>query len=265
MEETEPNLRRVLEAVSAGELSPVAAEASLNGYATGDAGRFDAAREARTGVPEAILAAGKTPIETASLTYDALETTGHALVTRADEPTMTAVREQLTDQATEPSIEYNKRAQTIRVQDTRYDPPARNGTVGIVTAGTSDAMPAGEAAAVVREMGLAVTQIDDIGVAGLARTIDALPALREADVLIVAAGREGALPTVLAGLVDIPIIGLPVSNGYGMGGEGEAALIGMLQSCTALSVVNVDAGFTAGAQAGLVAQGVARVRETASD
>jgi NCAIR mutase (PurE)-related protein len=265
MEETEPDLRGVLEAVSAGELSPAAAEASLNGYVTGDSGRFDAAREARTGVPEAILATGKTPVETASLTDDALATTGHALVTRVDGPTMTAVRERLAEKTPEASIEYDKRARTIRVQSQGYEPPALDGAVGIVTAGTSDAMPAGEAAAVIHEMGLSVTRIDDIGVAGLARTIDAVPALREPDVLIVAAGREGALPTVLAGLVDIPIIGLPVSNGYGMGGEGEAALIGMLQSCTALSVVNVDAGFTAGAQAGLVAQGVARVREGEAD
>jgi NCAIR mutase (PurE)-related protein len=80
--------------------------------------------------------------------------------------------------------------------------------------------------------------------------------LRELDVLVVAAGREGALPTVVAGLVDVPVIGLPVSTGYGHGGDGEAALAGMLQSCTALSVVNIDAGFTAGAQAGLVARAV---------
>jgi NCAIR mutase (PurE)-related protein len=79
-------------------------------------------------------------------------------------------------------------------------------------------------------------------------------------VLVVAAGREGALPTVVAGLVDVPVIGLPVSTGYGHGGDGEAALIGMLQSCTVLSVVNIDAGFTAGAQASLIARQTERAR-----
>ena len=99
-----------------------------------------------------------------------------------------------------------------------------------------------------------------MGIASLARTVDAVDRLREQDVLIVAAGREGALPTVVAGLIDTPVIGLPVSTGYGHGGRGEAALSGMLQSCTALSVVNVDAGFTAGTQAGLIARQVATAR-----
>jgi NCAIR mutase (PurE)-related protein len=107
---------------------------------------------------------------------------------------------------------------------------------------------------IVREIGADVTRVSDVGVASLARVVDQLSTLRAQDVLIVAAGREGALPTVVAGLVDVPLIGLPVSTGYGYGGEGEAALSGMLQSCTALSVVNIDAGFTAGTQAGLIAR-----------
>jgi hypothetical protein len=114
-------------------------------------------------------------------------------------------------------------------------------------------------------MGAEVYRVDDVGIASLTRTIDRLDELREQDVLIVAAGREGALPTVIAGLVDVPLIGLPVSTGYGHGGEGEAALSGMLQSCTALTVVNVDAGFTAGTQAGLVARRVADARRGDGD
>jgi NCAIR mutase (PurE)-related protein len=97
-------------------------------------------------------------------------------------------------------------------------------------------------------------------VAAITRLTDRVEELRELDVLVVAAGREGALPTVVAGLIDVPVIGLPVSTGYGHGGDGEAALAGMLQSCTALSVVNVDAGFTAGAQAGLLARAVSAAR-----
>jgi hypothetical protein len=151
-------------------------------------------------------------------------------------------------------IEVDERARTVVVHADDYDPPALDADVGVVTAGTSDAAAAGEAAAVLREMGARVHRVDDVGVAGLGRTIDALEDLRAMDVLIVAAGREGALPTVLAGLVDVPLIGLPVSNGYGHGGGGDAALAGMLQSCTPITVVNIDAGFTAGAQAGLVAR-----------
>jgi len=114
---------------------------------------------------------------------------------------------------------------------------------------------------VLREMGAAVERIEDVGVAHLGRVLDHLDTLREADVVVVAAGREGALPTVVAGLVDTPVIGLPVSTGYGHGGDGEAAVLGMLQSCTVLSVVNVDAGYIAGAQAGLIARAVADARD----
>jgi NCAIR mutase (PurE)-related protein len=130
----------------------------------------------------------------------------------------------------------------------------------VVTAGTSDARAAGEAALIVREMGATVRRIDDVGVAGVHRLFDNVGEIRDADVAVVAAGREGALPTLVAGLVDSPVIGLPVSVGYGHGGDGEAALLGMLQSCTVLSVVNVDAGFVAGAQAGLIARAIAGAR-----
>ena len=105
-----------------------------------------------------------------------------------------------------------------------------------------------------------VEEIDDVGVAGIARLFDNLESIRAADVLVVAAGREGALPTVLAGLVDVPLIGLPVSAGYGHGGRGEAALAGMLQSCAPILVVNIDAGFVAGAQASLIARSVSEAR-----
>lgn len=260
MEPNDRDLREVLDAVASGDCSPAEAEAALGGYVTGEAGRFDAARESRTGVPEAVLAEGKTPAETAALAVDALETTGHALVTRADAETAAAVEDAAVEHAPGARIDHDERALAVTVHAADYEPPELDGTVGIVTAGTSDAMPAGEASAVVREMGLAVERVDDVGVAGIARLFDALPALRDPDILVVAAGREGALPTVLSGLVDVPVVGLPVSNGYGRGGDGEAALLGMLQSCTAMTVVNVDAGFVAGAQAGLVARGVALAR-----
>ncbi|MDG5778228.1 nickel pincer cofactor biosynthesis protein LarB [Haloarculaceae archaeon H-GB1-1] len=247
-------MRDILEAVAAGNLSPAAAEAELAGYATGEAGRFDAAREDRSGVPEAVLAAGKTPTEVAALVATALETTGRAIATRLDEESRGAVHEVLDDQHSEASVTDDERVGVLVAHSPEFERPDLDATVGIVTAGTSDAVPAGEAATIAREMGASVTRVDDVGVASLSRVTDQLETLREQDVLVVAAGREGALPTVVAGLVDVPVIGLPVSTGYGYGGEGEAALLGMLQSCTALTVVNVDAGFPAGVQAGLVAR-----------
>ncbi|MEF8882687.1 MAG: nickel pincer cofactor biosynthesis protein LarB [Halapricum sp.] len=256
-------MRELLEAVAAGELSPEAAEARLRGYAVGEAGRFDAARESRSGVPEAVLADGKTPSETAEIVATAMETTGRAIATRLDSAHREAIHDRLDDAYPDAAVNDDRRAGTLVAHTPEFDAPELDATVGIVTAGTSDAVPAGEAATVLREMGATVERVDDVGVASLARVLDQVERFRDQDVLVVAAGREGALPTVLAGLVDVPIIGLPVSTGYGHGGDGDAALSGMLQSCTALSVVNVDAGFTAGAQAGLIARRIddARTRE----
>jgi NCAIR mutase (PurE)-related protein len=245
-------MRELLDAVAAGDLSPAAAEAKLRGYVTSDAGRFDTARQQRAGVPETVLGAGKTAAEVQTLVETSLAGTGRAIVTRADAE-VTATLE-ATYEDSEHSVRVDDRAQTVVIHTSEFEGSDLDATVGLVTAGTSDAMPAGEAQTILREMGATVERIDDIGVASLDRTLDQVPTLREQDVLVVAAGREGALPTVLAGLVDVPIIGLPISTGYGHGGDGEAALAGMLQSCTAMSVVNIDAGFTAGVQAGLIAR-----------
>ena len=253
-------MRELLRRVADGELSPAAAEAELRGYATGEAGRFDAARENRTGIPEGIIADGKTAAEVAALALDAVETTGRALVTRADDEVAAAVKEASAAEFEDATVAHDARVGTVVVHGPTFEHPDLGASVGVVTAGTSDATPAGEVAVVAREMGATVERVDDVGVAGIHRLFDALEALREPDVLVVAAGREGALPTVVAGLVDAPVVGLPVSNGYGHAGDGEAALAGMLQSCTPLSVVNIDAGFVAGAQAGLVARAVGTAR-----
>lgn len=249
-------MRDILDAVAAGELSPAEAETELAGYASVDAGRFDAARERRRGVPEAILSDGKTSAEIAELAETAVATTGRAIVTRVDRDAANAAVEVLGETAPDSTVRWDERARTVVAHGPEFEPPRLDATVGIATGGTADAEAAGEAATIASEMGAHIDRVEDVGVAGIARVIDRVERLREADVLIVAAGREGALPTVVAGLVDVPVIGLPVSSGYGFGGEGEAALAGMLQSCTVLSVVNVDAGFVAGAQAGLIARAI---------
>lgn len=250
-------MRDVLEALAAGELTIDEAEARLAGYVTGEAGRFDAARERRRGVPEAVYGEGKTPDEVAAMAATAVATTGRALATRVDESQVTAVRERLADGHPDATVDVDGRARFLVAHAADFEPPSVAATVGVVSAGTADAVPAGEAAAVAGEMGANVERVEDVGVASIVRLLDQLETLRACDVLVVAAGREGALPTVVAGLVDVPVVGLPVASGYGYGGDGEAALFGMLQSCTVLSVVNVDAGFVAGAQAGLVARQIA--------
>ena len=255
-------MRETLEAVADGELSVTAAEARLSGYATTPSGRFDAAREHRRGIPEGILAEGKTPTEVVDLAEAAVDTTGRALVTRADADTCEAVEAAF--KPTEATVSVDDRAGTITVTSKSFDRPSLAAEVCIITGGTSDYPVAGEAAAVVEAVGADCTVIQDIGVANIDRLFDRLEAIRAADVVIAVAGREAALPTVVAGQVNAPVIGVPVSTGYGHGGDGEAALSGLLQSCTALSVVNVDAGFTAGAQAALIARAVDETAEAAS-
>lgn len=250
-------MREVLEALDAGELDVDEAEAALAGYVTTDAGRFDATRERRRGIPEAILAEGKTGEEVASLANTAVESTGRALVTRLEAETAALVAAALPEDV---EVERNDRTRTLVARAPGFEAPSLDATVAVVTGGTSDAPVAGEAAVVARELGAEITLVEDVGVANLTRLVDQLSTVREADVVVAAAGREGALATVLAGLVDAPVIGLPVSTGYGAGGDGEAALLGMLQSCTVLSTVNVDAGYVAGAQAGLVAKAVSEGR-----
>lgn len=244
-------MREILDAVAAGELSPREAESRLRGYVTGDAGRYDASRMQRRGIPEAIVGEGKTPQEAAELAELALETTGYVLITRADEQTRRAARKRL-DAGFDTDIHEDERG---RLMSARVgDEPSIDGEVAIVTGGTADTKPAREAAAVIQAVGGGVTLIEDVGVAAIDRLFDQLETINEADVIIAAAGREGSLPTVLAGLTPKPVIALPISTGYGVGGDGEAALQGALQSCTILTTVNVDAGYVAGAQAALILQ-----------
>ncbi|NGM68687.1 nickel pincer cofactor biosynthesis protein LarB [Natronolimnobius sp. AArcel1] len=249
-------MRELLEAVADGSLSPAQAEAELNGYVTGEAGRFDAARQDRRGIPEAILAEGKSVEQVVALAETALETTDRALVTRVSDDQLTALESHVES----PAVSFEQWGSSVRLCTDEYEQPSLEATVGIVTAGTVDGPVADEAEAVCVDSGATVDRVDDVGVAALDRTLDQVERFREADILIVAAGREGALPTVIAGLVDTPVIGVPVSSGYGYGGDGEAALSGMLQSCTVLSVVNIDAGFVAGAQAALLARMVSNAR-----
>ena len=254
-------MRETLEAVAAGDLTPAQAEAELRGYATTEAGRFDAARETRRGVPEGILAEGKTAPEVAAMADAALESTGRALVTRAGDAIAERVRSHLGQEHPGATVERDARARTVVAHAADYESPSVDAEVVVVSGGTADAPAAREAAVVAGEAGAGVETVEDVGVANLTRVLDELETLRAADVIVAAAGREATLPTVVAGLVDAPVVGLPTSTGYGVGGEGRAALLGLLQSCTVLSAVNVDAGFVAGTQAALIARSIGGRRD----
>lgn len=224
----------------------------------------DPTRQQRKGTPEVVYAAGKTPQDTLAAVWGLLQSaTGRVLVTRAPDGLAAFLGERLAD--ADAQVDVAPSGKTLRV--TRSDAPVLSptgGVVGVLTAGTSDASVADEAAWVVEEMACSVVRADDVGVAGLHRLEEPLRRLRVsgADVLIVIAGMDGALPSVVAGLVDVPVIGVPTSVGYGLGGAGVAALLSMLQTCApGLVVVNIDNGVGAAATAGLIANRVAAARQ----
>ncbi|MDO9518487.1 MAG: nickel pincer cofactor biosynthesis protein LarB [Methanosarcinaceae archaeon] len=216
--------------------------------------KIDTHRMHRTGVLEAVLAEGKRPEDLVNIAKMQVKHAGRALLTRVSDEQIKAVRD-----AFEPdNIEWNDRARAAVVHN-GTPCPTSGGVIGILTAGTADIGVAEEARVVAQEMGCEVVAIYDVGVAGIHRLMPQISKLKERGVgaVVVAAGREGTLPTIVAGLIDAPVIGVPVSTGYGMGGGGEAALLSMLQSCSVISVVNIDAGFVAGAFAARVANMVA--------
>jgi NCAIR mutase (PurE)-related protein len=215
------------------------------GYVDLGFARVDTDRLSRTGDPEVVYAAGKTPEEVVAIVGTLREAAPHrpALVTRADLATVAAVRLRWPETRVE--------ATTLVVGDL---PPAR-GLVAVVSAGTSDAPVAAEAATTVRVFGADVVRVVDVGVAGLHRVLDARPVLHDADIVIVVAGMEGALPSVIGGLVGTPVVAVPTSVGYGASFGGLSALLGMLNSCAAGVVVcNIDNGFGAGVFAARIAR-----------
>ncbi len=242
----EQTIRQLLDAVAQGEMSTSDVLDRLRTLPFEDLGhtKVDHHRALRTGFPEVVFCPGKTPAQVGDIM---LRLRAHArvvLATRAGRQIYKAV------QALIPEAEYHEPARIIRVGTAA----ARPGEVAVVSAGTSD-MPVAEEAAVTAEAtGVAVHRVYDVGVAGLHRLLSHLETLRRAGALVVAAGMEGALASVVGGLVDTPVIGVPTSVGYGASFGGLAALLGMLNSCAAgVAVVNIDNGFAAGYLAALIA------------
>lgn len=221
--------------------------------------RLDLERARRKGVPEVVLAEGKRVEHVEQIVATFVEHVGRCLVSRARPAVVRRLRQRFAHCA----VEVHDLARVVVVRAAPEGPAWSGGTVGVLSAGTADVPVAEEARVVAAEMGCRVLTAYDVGVAGIHRLAEPLEQLRAAqvDAVVVAAGMDGALPSVVAGLVDVPVIGVPTSVGYGAGGRGLAALLAMLQTCVpGLVVVNVDNGVGAGATAALIANRAAAAR-----
>lgn len=243
----EEQLRELLEQVRAGAVDVDAALARVRHLPFEDLGfaKVDHHRALRHGMPEVIFAKGKTPAQVVAIAEKLLEQSPNVLITRADEETAEQVTRTL------PCAEYFPLSRAIRVW--RDKTVHGKGTIAVVCAGTSD-MPVAEEAQVTAEvMGNRVDAINDVGVAGIHRLMNSRERLTDARVVVVCAGMEGALPSVVGGLVSCPVIAVPTSVGYGASFNGLAALLGMLNSCASnVTVVNIDNGFGAGYVASII-------------
>lgn len=207
--------------------------------------KIDNHRELRVGYPEVIYCEGKTPEQISGIVQFMLTKGNNILGTRASEEAYNAVKEIC------PKAEYNKMARVITIKNREME--ISKSYIAVVTAGTSDMPVAEEAAQTAEIFGSKVERIYDVGVAGIHRLFDKLNLIRNAKVVIVVAGMEGALASVVGGLVDKPVIGVPTSVGYGTSFGGVSALLTMLNSCASgVSVVNIDNGFGAGYSATMI-------------
>ncbi len=233
-------LEEVLEKVRTGRLTPAQALEKLEGFPYCDLefAKVDHHRELAKGTPEIVFGLGKTPAQIVRIGRDILEKGSNLLVTRVEPAAWARIKGRLAGAV------YNESARTITRLRSR--PPAGRGVIVVLTAGTSD-IPVAEEAAVTAEMlGNDTERIYDVGVAGLHRLLGQYERLRRARVLIAVAGMEGALPSVVAGLVKVPVIAVPTSVGYGASFKGLAALLAMLNACPGgVAVVNIDNGFGA--------------------
>jgi len=239
-------LLHILERVKSGELSPLQAieELKILPYEELVCAKPDHHRSLRLGFPEVIFGQGKTVEQVVTIAEKLVAYSERLLITRVSLETFDAVKKKI------PDITYNPLSKTI-VLNRKHTTPRPGITV--VTGGTADIPVAEEAAVTAELMGNKVERVYDVGVAGIHRLLDKLPQLRKAKVIIAVAGMEGALPSVLGGLVPIPIIAVPTSVGYGASFAGLAPLLTMLNSCApGVAVVNVDNGFGAGYIAGLI-------------
>ena len=241
------SILKLFQQVRRGKLSPDEAVARLRHLPFEDLGfaKLDHHRSLRAGLPEVILGQGKTPAQIAEIFSRLAQHGGNILATRASREQFAAVKKKVR------KAEYRELARAIVLQ--RDHKMYGKGIIAVVSAGTSDIPVAEEAVATAEVMGNDVEHLYDVGVAGIHRLLANRETLTRARVIIVCAGMEGALPSVVGGLVGVPVIAVPTSVGYGAAFKGVAALLGMMNSCASnVSVVNIDNGFGAGYVAALI-------------
>jgi NCAIR mutase (PurE)-related protein len=257
-------MRQILEKLLKGNISLEEAEKQIQSShikELEDFAKFDMHRESRTGFPEAILAPGKEDEDIIKIIEHCVDN-GSILVTRLEKSRYESMKSDL-DALNQKDIimDYYPRARILVAKDLNSNKKPGIGKIGIITAGTSDIPVAEEAKVVAQEAGCEVIASYDVGVAGIHRLFSHLARMMEKEVqaIIVVAGMEGALPSVVAGLVDVPVIGVPTSVGYGVGKDGFTALHAMLQSCApGIAVVNIDNGFGAAVFAVTIVQQVCK-------
>jgi hypothetical protein len=250
----------ILEQVRSGKISVKEAEKKLREHFLDiyETARLDLSREHRTGVPEVVIAQDKSLEQIIKIATKFVESVGRVIITRltherASELKAVLGKNKITEKC---NIIYHTEGQVLILRSQDCELKHNSGRVGIITAGTSDIPVAEEARVICEELGCTTFAAYDAGVSGAHRLIEPLKKMvnENVDVLIVLAGREGALPTLIAGLVDMPVIGVPISTGYGIKGKGKTALYAMLQSCSPIAVVNIDGGFVAAAIAVQIAR-----------
>lgn len=234
-------LKDLLEAVAAGEVSSEAALGRLRSLPFEDLGfaKLDHHRALRKGYPESIFCEGKSPEQVVEIVTRMRDHGSNVLGTRCGEAVVEAV------QRAHPDVVYHEEARAITLRV--HAPEILGGYVAVVCAGTSDIPVAEEAVVTCESTGCTVKRVYDVGVAGIHRLFEQREVLEKSNVCVVCAGMEGALPTVVAGLIEAPVVGVPTSVGYGANFGGVAALLTMLNSCASgVAVVNIDSGFAAG-------------------
>ena len=240
-------LEKILQDIRSGSLSVDEALKILKDLPYKDLGfaKIDHHRELRRGFPEVVFGQGKTKEQIADIAEEILKSGSNLLITRVDSPVYDHLKGKL------PGIRYNSLARVIHLK--QKEPPRGKGKIIIITAGTSDIRVAEEAAVTCDVLGNEIEKIYDVGVAGIHRLFGEYEKIKNGRVIITAAGMEGALPSVIAGITNIPIIAVPTSVGYGTSFKGLAALLAMLNSCPGgMAVVNIDNGFGAAYMASLI-------------
>ncbi len=225
----------------------------------GDLAQLDIFRKARTGVPEVVYAQNKDPQMVIEIINSFIKKNEFAIISRYTQEQYVLITKYF--ESKDYNIQVNEPGRIIIIKEKSFNFIEKKGRVGIITAGSSDIPVAEEAKVIVRVMGCKVFTSYDVGIAGFHRIFTPLSEMikNEVDIIIVCAGMEGTLPGVVAALVDVPVIGVPVSSGYGLGEKGMGALTTMLQSCSpGLVVVNIDNGFGAGASAAMIANKITK-------